>query len=89
MAYTSILLDANNPPLTYFDVQRKKSRTHKKPGEGENPNAPKTPKTFVMRSGEVGHSVMGLVSDIRRVMEPNTATKLRVKTAYCLETLQR
>ncbi|KAK3817327.1 MAG: Brix domain-containing protein [Benniella sp.] len=56
---------------------RKKSRTHKKPGEGENPNAPKTPKTFVMRSGEVGHSVMGLVSDIRRVMEPNTATKLR------------
>ncbi|KAI8349604.1 Brix domain-containing protein [Mortierella sp. GBAus27b] len=30
-----------------------------------------------MRSGEVGHSVMGLVSDVRRVMEPNTATKLR------------
>ncbi|KAF9946098.1 hypothetical protein BGZ70_003409, partial [Mortierella alpina] len=56
---------------------RKKSRTHKKVEEGENPNAPKTPKTFVMRSGEVGHSVMGLVNDIRRLMEPNTATKLR------------
>ncbi|KAG0202742.1 hypothetical protein BGX28_004847 [Mortierella sp. GBA30] len=56
---------------------RKKTRTHKKAEEGENPNAPKTPKTFVMRSGEVGHSVMGLVSDIRRLMEPNTATKLR------------
>ncbi|KAF9977151.1 hypothetical protein BGZ75_010399, partial [Mortierella antarctica] len=51
--------------------------THKKVEEGENPNAPKTPKTFVMRSGEVGHSVMGLVNDIRRLMEPNTATKLR------------
>ncbi|KAF9419741.1 hypothetical protein BGZ94_009320 [Podila epigama] len=56
---------------------RKKNRTHVKPEEGENPNAPKTPKTFVMRSGEVGSSVMGLVSDIRRLMEPNTATKLR------------
>ncbi|KAI1316711.1 hypothetical protein EDD11_009600 [Mortierella claussenii] len=56
---------------------RKKTRTHKKAEEGENPNAPKTPKTFVMRSGEVGHSVMGLVNDIRRLMEPNTATKLR------------
>ncbi|KAG0004393.1 hypothetical protein BGZ79_009464 [Entomortierella chlamydospora] len=56
---------------------RKKSRTHKKADEGENPNAPKVPKTFVMRSGEVGHSVMHLVSDIRRLMEPNTATKLR------------
>ncbi|KAF9196336.1 hypothetical protein BGZ50_000738 [Haplosporangium sp. Z 11] len=56
---------------------RKKNRTHKKPDESENPNAPKIPKTFVMRSGEVGHSVMGLVGDIRRLMEPNTATKLR------------
>ncbi|GJJ69332.1 hypothetical protein EMPS_01678 [Entomortierella parvispora] len=56
---------------------RKKSRTHKKVEEGENPNAAKVPKTFVMRSGEVGHSVMGLVGDIRRLMEPNTATKLR------------
>jgi len=58
---------------------RKKSRTHKKVEEGENPNAAKVPKTFVMRSGEVGHSVMGLVGDIRRLMEPNTATKLRVR----------
>ncbi|KAG0240179.1 hypothetical protein BGW41_007161 [Actinomortierella wolfii] len=56
---------------------RKKTRTHKKVEEGDNPNAPKIPKTFVMRSGEVGHSVMALVNDIRRVMEPNTATKLR------------
>ncbi|KAG0337711.1 hypothetical protein BG004_007513 [Podila humilis] len=56
---------------------RKKNRTHAKPEEGENPNAIKVPKTFVMRSGEVGSSVMGLVSDIRRLMEPNTATKLR------------
>ncbi|KAF9432226.1 hypothetical protein BGZ76_011096 [Entomortierella beljakovae] len=56
---------------------RKKTRTHKKADEGENPNAQKTPKTFVMRSGEVGPSVMHLVSDIRRLMEPNTATKLR------------
>lgn len=58
---------------------RKKNRTHAKPEEGENPNAVKVPKTFVMRSGEVGSSVMGLVGDIRRLMEPNTATKLRVR----------
>lgn len=35
-----------------------------------------------MRSGEVGHSVMGLVNDIRRLMEPNTATKLRVRLLF-------
>jgi ribosome biogenesis protein SSF1/2 len=43
-----------------------------------NPDAPRTPKSFVMRSGVVGKSVRSLVHDIRRVMDPNTASRLRV-----------
>ena len=38
----------------------------------------KIPKSFVMRSGIVGTSVTALVRDVRRVLEPNTASHLRV-----------
>lgn len=31
-----------------------------------------------MRSGLVGHSVSALVRDVRRIMEPHTATHLKV-----------
>ncbi|KAL0080062.1 Brix domain-containing protein [Phycomyces blakesleeanus] len=37
----------------------------------------KIPKSFVVRSGIVGQSVTALVHDVRRVMEPHTATHLR------------
>lgn len=40
----------------------------------------KIPKSFVMRSGIVGTSVTALVRDVRRVLEPNTASHLRVTT---------
>lgn len=38
----------------------------------------KAPKSFVMRSGALGRSVTALVKDVRRMMEPNTASILRV-----------
>jgi ribosome biogenesis protein SSF1/2 len=40
----------------------------------------KVPKSFVMRSGIVGGSVTALVRDVRRILEPNTASHLRVNS---------
>ncbi|CAG8500550.1 8581_t:CDS:2 [Ambispora gerdemannii] len=56
-------------------ARRKKKRTHVKVDESANPNAPKIPKSFVIRSGEVGKTVTALVQDMRKVMEPNTAER--------------
>ena len=39
--------------------------------------ASSSPKSFVIRSGKVSTSVGCLVSEVRQVMEPNTATRLR------------
>ena len=36
------------------------------------------PKSFVIKHGQVGHSLTQLVRDVRKVMEPNTASRLRV-----------
>ena len=38
------------------------------------------PHSFVMHRGDVGKSVLQLEMDIRNVMEPYTATKLKVIT---------
>lgn len=35
------------------------------------------PKSFVVRAGKVGRSAAALVSDVRKVLEPNTASRLR------------
>ncbi|KAJ2581498.1 rRNA-binding ribosome biosynthesis protein [Coemansia sp. RSA 1836] len=53
---------------------RKKKRTHAVPSQEE---IEKIPKTLVVKSGNVGRSVGTLVSDVRHVMEPNTASKLK------------
>ncbi|ORX48136.1 Brix-domain-containing protein [Piromyces finnis] len=51
--------------------RRRKRRTHV-PIDDE-----KVPRSFVIRSGVVGRAVSYLVRDVRKVMEPNTAVKLR------------
>ncbi|CAO3674575.1 unnamed protein product [Umbelopsis ramanniana] len=56
--------------------KRKKTRTHLK-AEDETDPTKKAPKSFVMRSGAVGRSVTALVKDVRRMMEPNTASNLK------------
>lgn len=40
-------------------------------------DGPKIPKSFVIRASEMTKSASQLVHDLRRVMEPNTATRLR------------
>ncbi|WOO85192.1 Brix domain-containing protein [Vanrija pseudolonga] len=56
--------------------RRRKNRTHLKGGEAGEA-AEKAPKSFVIKSGTVTKSVGSLVRDFRKIMEPNTATRLR------------
>ncbi|WWC87805.1 uncharacterized protein L201_002697 [Kwoniella dendrophila CBS 6074] len=55
---------------------RRKNRTHLKgPAKGETEE--NVPKSFVIKSGTVTKSITQLVRDTRKIMEPNTATRLR------------
>ncbi|WWD16572.1 hypothetical protein CI109_101000 [Kwoniella shandongensis] len=55
---------------------RRKNRTHLKgPAKGETEE--NVPKSFVIKSGAVTKSIAQLVRDTRKLMEPNTATRLR------------
>jgi hypothetical protein len=61
--------------------KRVKKRTHVK--KVENSTDTKTPKSFVIRTGKTtadpSSSVLAqLVLDVRKIMEPNTASRLRV-----------
>ena len=61
--------------------KRVKKRTHVRKTEDQADR--KTPKSFVIRTGKTtadpASSVLSqLVSDVRRIMEPNTATRLKV-----------
>ena len=63
--------------------REKKNKTHKKGGllshapGAEESSGVKIPKSFVVKSGDVGKSVNQLVREVRAVLEPNTATRLR------------
>ncbi|KAJ5996635.1 hypothetical protein N7499_007046 [Penicillium canescens] len=65
--------------------QRVKKRTHQKPQnasaavKGGAASMAKTPKSMVIRVGasQVGTSVTQLVKDVRRMMEPDTAVRLK------------
>lgn len=57
-------------------ARRRKHRTHQKVAEAE---ADGTPKSFIIKHGQVGHSLAQLVRDLRKVMEPNTASRLKVR----------
>ncbi|KAM0787291.1 hypothetical protein ACM66B_006524 [Microbotryomycetes sp. NB124-2] len=63
-------------------AKRKKTRTHVKVADAaKDPNTPKVPKSFVVKSGVVGHTVSTLTRDLRKVLEPNTASRLRERKA--------
>ena len=61
-------------------VRRRKNRTHNKGNATAKTSngIPGDPKSFVIRHGVVGYSIAQLVRDTRKVMEPNTAARLRV-----------
>eukprot|EP00940_MAST-03C_sp_MAST-3C-sp2_P001305 g1305.t1 len=56
--------------------RRKKTKTHIVPNEHA---VKKVPKSFVVKHGRVGHGVASLVKDMRKVMMPHTALRLREK----------
>ena len=67
--------------------KRVKKRTQPKPGNAStaaarpNQSASQSPKSMVIRkggAGEVGPSVSQLVEDVRSMMEPDTASRLKV-----------
>ena len=56
-------------------ARRRKNRTHLK---GQKPNNNDgIPKSFIKKHGQVGSSLAQLVRDMRKVMEPNTAARLK------------
>ncbi|PWN27965.1 Brix-domain-containing protein [Jaminaea rosea] len=57
--------------------RRRKTRTHLKGPNNSSGSSSNAPKSFVIRSGKVGRSVGGLVADVRKTMEPNTASRLK------------
>ncbi|OSX65153.1 hypothetical protein POSPLADRAFT_1053926 [Postia placenta MAD-698-R-SB12] len=62
-------------------ARRRKNRTHLKGGTASSPGtAEGVPKSFVIKHGQVGSSLTQLVRDVRKVMEPNTASRLRERT---------
>ncbi|GBE82372.1 Brix domain-containing protein [Sparassis crispa] len=62
-------------------ARRRKNRTHLKGGVASNPGtAEGVPKSFVIKHGQVGTSLTQLVRDVRKVMEPNTASRLKERT---------
>ncbi|KAH7926296.1 Brix-domain-containing protein [Leucogyrophana mollusca] len=59
-------------------ARRRKNRTHLK-GAGSTAQEAEdgVPKSFIIKHGQVGSSLTQLVRDLRKVMEPNTASRLK------------
>lgn len=57
---------------------RRKHRTHVKTTNTAEAGSEDIPKSFIIKHGQVGTSLTQLVRDLRKVMEPNTATRLKV-----------
>lgn len=75
----------STPNSDLFDMaRRRKHRTHNKGNAAPKTSngMPGAPKSFVIKHGPVGYSITQLVRDMRKVMEPNTATRLRVRTSF-------
>lgn len=60
-------------------ARRRKNRTHLK-GTAANADTDGNPKSFVVKHGQVGASLTQLVRDMRKVLEPNTASRLKVRS---------
>ncbi|KAF8163138.1 Brix domain-containing protein [Crassisporium funariophilum] len=60
-------------------ARKRKNRTHLKGGDNNEESTPAngTPKSFIIKHGQVGNSITQLVRDMRKVMEPNTASRLK------------
>ena len=58
-------------------ARNRKNRTHLKDTSSQT-TTDGLPKSFIIKHGQVGSSLTQLVRDFRKVMEPNTASRLKV-----------
>ncbi|TFY68244.1 hypothetical protein EVG20_g3637 [Dentipellis fragilis] len=58
-------------------ARKRKNRTHLKGTQPAGESGSNVPKSFVIKHGQVGSSLTQLTRDIRKVMEPNTASRLK------------
>ncbi|KAF9001928.1 Brix domain-containing protein [Cyathus striatus] len=58
-------------------AKRRKNRTHIKGGAPVEALPDGVPKSFIVKHGQVGSSLVQLVRDMRKVMEPHTASRLK------------
>lgn len=65
--------------------RRRKTRTHLKGPNNSASTSTSAPKSFIIRTGKVPRAVSTLVQDTRKVMEPNTATRLRERSSNKLK----
>jgi ribosome biogenesis protein SSF1/2 len=63
-------------------ARRRKNRTHLKGTQSSTTSSANVPKSFVIKHGHVGTSLTQLTRDIRKVMEPNTASRLKVRFSH-------
>ncbi|KAK3247550.1 hypothetical protein CYMTET_42955 [Cymbomonas tetramitiformis] len=69
-------------------TRRRKKRTHKEEGVAEQDvpaGGKKIPKSFVIARGKLGRLLSEVESDLRKVMEPNTARSLKVSNNNSLK----
>jgi len=64
--------------------RKRKRRTHVQPSEEETATV-KVPKSFVFKRGRVGKTVRDLLADVRKVMQPNTASHLKERKTNTLK----
>ena len=62
--------------MPYQGARRKKTHTHKPDIVGAL-SSERVPKSFVLRRGKVDRAVKELVEDMREVLLPHTAARLR------------
>jgi ribosome biogenesis protein SSF1/2 len=68
-------------------ARKRKNRTHLKGAAAQSAASEGndgTPKSFIIKHGQVGSSLTQLVRDMRKVMEPNTASRLKVRSHFVL-----
>ena len=65
--------------------RRKKNRTHKVDIVDPTITGKKIPKSIVVKRGKVGNYAAQLVQDVRRVMQPHTAMKLKERKRAALK----
>ena len=71
--------------MPYQGKHRKKTRTHATDAVGGAAESEKAPRTFIVRRGKVDKTVRELVEDMRNVMAPHTAARLRERSRNTLK----